>query len=205
MANANVTVMARQSLVGYNYSLLGNWPLEPIRPNPDYFTTVLFQRLFGDIVLDTSAVPSVPGPPATNVTEGGDRARAFAFCAKLPPKSRAGAGASAGASAGAISVAMINFDPAETARFTFDRALGPHRDYVLAPGGNPLVASAPWSSRDMLLNGEKLELSGPNWELPPALTGKGRANNGSVVLPPLHVAFAVFPSAGARDCQVSPA
>jgi hypothetical protein len=26
MANAGVTVMARQSLVGYNYSLLGNWP-----------------------------------------------------------------------------------------------------------------------------------------------------------------------------------
>jgi hypothetical protein len=31
MANANVSVMARQSLVGYNYSLLGNWPVEPIR------------------------------------------------------------------------------------------------------------------------------------------------------------------------------
>ena len=27
------------------------------------------------------AVPSAPGPPATNITEGGDRARAFAFCA----------------------------------------------------------------------------------------------------------------------------
>ena len=34
MANANVSVMARQSLVGYNYSLLGNWPVEPIAPNP---------------------------------------------------------------------------------------------------------------------------------------------------------------------------
>ena len=28
LANHNVSVMARQSLVGYNYSLLGNWPVE---------------------------------------------------------------------------------------------------------------------------------------------------------------------------------
>jgi hypothetical protein len=88
MANINVSVMARQSLVGYNYSLLGNWPVEPIRPNPDYFTTVLFQRLFGNSVLATTATPSAPGPPATNITEGGDRARAFAFCASESVKVR---------------------------------------------------------------------------------------------------------------------
>ena len=75
MANANVTVMARQSLIGYNYSLLGNWPVEPIEPNPDYFTTVLFKRLFGDRVLATAATATPAGPPATNITEGGDRAR----------------------------------------------------------------------------------------------------------------------------------
>ena len=188
MAGANVTVMARQSLVGYNYSLLGNWPLEPIRPNPDYFTAVLFQRLFSDTVLVTSAVPSALGPPATNITEGGDRARAFAFCAS-------------GAASGAIAVAMINFDPTAIATFIFDSKLGSHRDYVLAPGGNPLDASAPWSSREMLLNGEKLEMSGPAWHLPAALTGAGRKNDGGVVLPALHVAFAIFPAAGASDCK----
>ena len=105
-----------------------------------------------------------------------------------------------GKGAGAVAVAMINFDPAESATFTFDGALGPHRDYVLAPGGRPLVPSARWSSREMLLNGELLEMRAPGWELPPALTGAGRANAGGVVLPPLHVAFAVFPSAGAPDC-----
>jgi len=96
---------------------------------------------------------------------------------------------------------MINFDPNCTATFTFDNKLGSHRDYVLAPGANPLVASAPWSSREMLLNGEKLVMSGPAWQLPAALTGDGRKNSGGVVLPPLHVAFAVFPAAGASDCK----
>ena len=169
MANANVSVMARQSLVGYNYSLLGNWPLEPIAPNPDYFTTVLFRRLFGNIVLSTTAVPSAAGPPATNITEGGDRARAFAFCASDSLRT------ADGANAGAVSVAMINFDPEEPATFRFDRKLGIHHDYVLAPGPDPLVASAPWSSRKILLNGELLKMSTPGWELPAAMTVSSQA------------------------------
>ena len=89
----------------------------------------------------------------------------------------------------------------QAATFTFDSKLGPHHDYVLAPGANPLVATAPWSSREMLLNGEKLEMSGPAWELPTALTGEGLQSRGGVVLPPLHVGFAVFPTAGAPDCK----
>ena len=197
MANANVSVMARQSLVGYNYSLLGNWPTEPIRPNPDYFTTVLFKRLFGDVVLATTATPSAPGPPATNITEGGDRARAFAFCAseslRVPQMHRK--------KSGAVSVAMVNFDPQEPATFTFDLQLGSHQDYVLAPGRNPLVASAPWSSREILLNGKLLEMNAPTWDLPAAVTGPGQTNSDGVVLPPLHVGFAVFPAARAPDCM----
>jgi heparanase 1 len=197
MANANVSVMARQSLVGYNYSLLGNWPTEPIQPNPDYFTTVLFKRLFGDVVLATTATPSSTGPPATNVTEGGDRARAFAFCAS----ESMGVPLMRGKNGGAVSVAMVNFDPKERATFKFDQQLGSHQDYVLAPGGKPLVASAPWSSRQMLLNGKLLEMNAPTWELPAAITGQGETNSGGVVLPPLHVGFAVFPAAGAPDCM----
>lgn len=186
LANANVTVMARQSLVGYNYSLLGNWPVEPIKPNPDYYTTVLFRRLFGDTVLATTATPSAPGPAPTNATGGGDRARAFAFCAS-------GGG-------GAIAVSMVNFDPDEPATFTFDKVLGAHREYLLAPGADP-VASAAWSSREMLLNGELLKL-GPDGALPPGLAGGGKGGDGgSVVMPPLHVGFAVFPYAGVADCK----
>ena len=187
MANGNVTVMARQSLVGYNYSLLGNWPVEPIKPNPDYYTTVLFRRLFGDTVLATTAKPSEPGPAPTNATGGGDRARAFAFCAS-------GGG-------GAVAVSLINFDADEPARFTFDHALGAHREYLLAPGGDPIVGSAPWSSREMVLNGELLQI-GPDGALPDSLMGNGKPGKGSMfTLPPLHVGFAVFPLAQVADCK----
>jgi hypothetical protein len=96
---------------------------------------------------------------------------------------------------------MVNFDPEEPATFTFDQQLGSHQDYLLAPGADPVVASAPWSSREMLLNGEALTMSGPDWKLPTAVTGEGKQNKGGVVLPPLHVGFAVFPAAGALDCM----
>jgi hypothetical protein len=96
---------------------------------------------------------------------------------------------------------MINFDPDEPATFTFDKGLGAHQDYLLAPGADPLVASAPWSSREMMLTGEVLKMSGPDWKLPAAMTGQGKQNTGGVVLPPLHVGFAVFPLAGAPGCQ----
>ena len=192
MANANVTVMARQSLVGYNYSLLGNWPVEPIKPNPDYWTTILFRRLFGDTVLATTAVVSSPGPPPTNATGGGDRARAFAFCAS----------AADGHAKGAIAIALVNFDPDASATFTFDKeALGAHREYLLAPGADPVVASVAWSSREMLLNGELLKL-GADGALPAEVTGDGKGGEGSVVLEPLRVGFAVFPDAGVADCLV---
>jgi hypothetical protein len=96
---------------------------------------------------------------------------------------------------------MVNFDPDEAATFTFDKQLGVHHDYLLAPGAHPLVASAAWSSREMLLNGEMLEMSGPAWELPKGAAGAGVQNKGGVVLPPLTVGFAVFPAAGALDCK----
>ena len=122
-------------------------------------------------------------------------ARAFAFCASESLRTAYGAGA------GAVSVAMINFDPKQPATFTFDQQLGLHQDYVLAPGAKPLVASAPWSSREMLLNGELLEMSAPGWKLPAAMTGEGKQNAGGTILPPLHVGFAVFPKAGVPACK----
>ena len=187
MANANVTVMARQSLVGYNYSLLGNWPVEPIKPNPDYYTTVLFRRLFGDIVLATTAMPSKPGPAPSNATGGGERARAFAFCARSGD--------------GAVAVSMVNFDAYEPAGFVFDQSLGAHREYLLSPGGNPVVAGVPWSSREIALNGELLKIS-PDGDLPASLMGPGKLGKGSrFTLPSLHVGFAVFPDAQIVDCK----
>jgi len=188
MANANVSVMARQSLVGYNYSLLGNWPVEPIKPNPDYFTTVLFRRLFGNTVLATAA-DAAPWPPSAAPAAGGERARAFAFCAAEK--------------SGGVAVAMVNFDAKSPADFAFDAALGRQREYLLSPGAAPVVAGAAWSSRHMLLNGKPLEMQGPAWKLPPALaTGQGKAGAvaGQVTLSPLSVGFAIFPDAKAAAC-----
>lgn len=145
-------------------------------------------------MLGTVFTPSAPGPPATNITEGGDRARAFAFCASDLVRKRYG-------TQGAVSIAMVNFDPTELVKFVFDRELGVHHDYLLAPGEKPLVASAPWSSRQMVLNGEALKMSGPEWKLPAAVTGDGRQNEGDIMVPPLQVAFAVFPAAAAPNCK----
>ena len=44
---------------------------------------------------------------------------------------------------------------------------------------------------------------GTAWELPAAITGEGvlRPAARGVVLPPLHVGFAVFPQAGVAGCK----
>ena len=46
MARRGVPMMARQTLVGYAYALLGDLSAN-ISPKPDYFTTLLFKRLAG--------------------------------------------------------------------------------------------------------------------------------------------------------------
>ena len=53
----------------------------------------------------------------------------------------------------------------------------------------------------MLLNGEVLDMSGPAWRLPAAVTGDGEINDGVIVLPPLHIGFAVFPAANELGCS----
>ena len=64
-------------------------------------------------------------PAPTNNTGGGDRARAFAFCAGSDTPGRSGLqGQRDGEGDGGVSVAMVNFDPHEAATFRFDAALG---------------------------------------------------------------------------------
>ena len=66
-----------------------------------------------------------PAPAPTNNTGGGDRARAFAFCAGSDTPGRSGLqGQRDGEGDGGVSVAMVNFDPHEAATFRFDAALG---------------------------------------------------------------------------------
>eukprot|EP01052_Picozoa_sp_SAG31_P010484 SAG31_NODE_575_length_13961_cov_41.577550_6_plen_398_part_00 len=227
MANNNVSVMARQSLVGYNYSLLGNWPVEQIAPNPvcqilnlctdfisnrwceqdparththsfplsctpcvrrlqDYFTTILFKRLFGNQVLGTTA--SASALLANRSLKSGDRARAYAFCAK----------------SGGVAVALINFDSTEAAtfRFTPTSKLGSERrDYLLSPGAQRVVESFKWSAREILLNGIPLRMA-PDGALPDAVVGHGKVGKSeTVTLGPLEVGFVMFPAAAEPTCQ----
>ena len=98
-----------QSLIGFNYSLLGNFPAEPIKAAPDYFTTVLFQKLTGDRVLRATVEGAAP-----NAT-----LRTYGFCAP---------------SGGGVVVLSVNLSPTEPAKLVLDPSLGPPSDYVLSPG-----------------------------------------------------------------------
>jgi len=216
MAALGSPVMARQSLVGYNYSLLGNWPLEQISPNPDFFTTVLFRRLVGSAVISTTITP----PPLTATAAAdtavtamladiaadrgssgsddlpGDRARAFAFC--TCKGSGCGNGDGNAAPDGAITLAFVNFGsvPAE---FVVDLP-GARLDYILTPGGHGAAGPYPFTSREIALNGRLLHMS-PDDALP-AMPAAPPAPPGSAFsLPPLTVGFAVFPVAGHPACM----
>lgn len=172
------TMMARQSLIGYNYSLLGSWPEEPIAPNPAYFTTILFQQLVGSTYLAAQVVlegkstePSVGQP-----------LRAYAYC------SRAGKGS--------VVVTLINFQAHDTATVTMN-GLGPSGElYALrpvTPDSNPY----PFTSRVMSLNGKTLEVDRegrlPAMDPVPCST--------KLTLPPLTVTMTVWPQANLEICE----
>ena len=95
---------------------------------------------------------------------------------------------------------MINFDPRVSATFKFEQGLGLHHDYILRPGADPVVRGASWSSRLMMLNGKVMAMESPDWHLPAEILGGGVQNKGVVMLPPLTVAFAVFPHAQMSAC-----
>lgn len=169
MASRGTQLMARQSLIGFNYSLLGNFPAEPIKAAPDYFTTVLFRKLTGHRVLRASVESGAPGSTL----------RTYGFCAP----------------AGGVVVLSINLSPTVVAEVEFEPALGPPSDFVLSPGwasGSSDSATMKATSDVIELNGVPLAV-GPKGELPEfaAKTGRGAA---ALVLQPLTFAFTSFPS-----------
>ena len=110
MANRGTILMARQSLIGFNYSLLGNFPAEPIKPAPDYFTTVLFKQ--------------VVGASALNVTvhsQDSDKLSVYAFCSQKYE--------------GGVTILAINFDSTQRADLRLPGLQGYHRDYLVSNCG----------------------------------------------------------------------
>ena len=220
MAERGLPVMVRQSLIGYNYSLLGNWPVEPIHPNPDYFTTLLFQRLTATKVLKIDMTPFSSSSSFSSFTsfsshhdddeyyragaemDGGKRkdlqgqnARAYAFCAR-----------DQSAGPGGVAVAFINFQTNASAVFSFAGPLAGKRiEYVLTPATAAATAdddtvSYPFTSRVMALNGVALRMKGPDGTVLPEMEGHAAASGTSLQILPLSVAFAVFPDAKHIAC-----
>ena len=77
-----------------------------------------------------------------------------------------------------------------------------HREYILSPGGAPVVPGVAWSSREVLLNGEALSM-GAGGALPPAVLGPGRVGQtvGAATLGALSVGFVIIDEAAHSDCK----
>lgn len=214
LAAQGLPVMARQSLIGYNYSLLGNFPTDPIYPAPDYYTTVLFNKLVA-----TTYLPTLSPVSKRSVS-------LHAYCARNVP--------------GGIVVVVANFDGSEatTIRVNLtasaknpgtanvvrhDYALAPHSDSVHpSDAGTAGEVTHPrrgeedgfwfgeskrsvrnstsyplYTSRVVMLNGAVLSVS-PQGGLP---TFSPVATTGNVVtVPPQTILFAVFPDVQAEAC-----
>eukprot|EP00041_Stephanoeca_diplocostata_P029210 m.856721 g.856721 ORF g.856721 m.856721 type:complete len:551 (-) comp23516_c0_seq1:2439-4091(-) len=204
LASQGLPLMARQSLIGYNYSLLGNFPSDPIYPAPDYFTTVLFNRLVGALYLPTFSASAHP------------TASIHAYCAR-------------GTQAGIV-VVVANFDATHAVTFhvnitanTPDRATITRNDYVLAPrmepphldntndgntaharkvesgvlGRTASPAYPAYTSRVIALNGAVLRVSrqGSLPVLAPKVT-----TGSTVTVPPQNILFSVFPDVHVDVC-----
>ena len=108
-AARGLTFHARQSLIGFDYPLLD----AALRPNPDYFLTVLFRQLVGTTALEVASTAAKD-------------ARVFAFCADEGP---------------GVVLLAVSLDASE-AIFVDVRGLSGRRfDYVLAPDETGLAST----------------------------------------------------------------
>ena len=202
-----------QTLVGYNYSLLGNWPQEPtFEPRPDYcqshevdiyrpaqplsFTAPTLDTLPPSPVSDTTLLfRKLVGPRVLPVSLDmadagwrsdlkGARARAFAYCHSSSP--------------GDVTLTLLNFDNTTHADVQLSNAGSGRLDYLLTPVAPP-SAEYPWTSRHIALNGVALNVTAAG-DLPP-LQGRPAKVDAKLTLPPLTVAFVVLQGLDAPACR----
>jgi len=165
-------------LIGFNYSLLGNFPAEPIFAAPDYFVTILFKRLMGNAVLQVGLQSTEPSS-----------LRVYAFCSSQYD--------------GGVAVALVNFDEHRNSSASLSLP-GRWEEYLLSPawfGDDDAPARSKATSRHVQLNGRLLKL-GSNGELPD-FSAVRHPSAASLTVPPLQLAFAVFPEAKASACSKS--
>jgi len=159
-AKFNTASYCRQSLIGGNYGLLN---ATTFLPNPDYYSALLWHRLMGTRVLDTTS-------------EGSENVRAYAHCAK---------------NAKGVTLLLINYSNntrAYVRAFAGLRNSTQKRtrfEYHLTAKDGDL------HSQTVLLNGMILNVTAAG-EIPyfPALRYRARRR---ISLAPLSIAFAHFP------------
>jgi len=218
-AAANHSGFLRQDLCGASYGLVegcatrGRWeeynldtstsrtPPGTCSPNPDWWGALLFRRLMGPAVMKVEAIDS-------------DTLRAWGHCT---PESEAGYGTNPGSS-GDLTVLLLNLRNATqtvslqgTTRAAVEvssrNQLASRRtDYVLTPGSSSPYVRSPaelLSSNIVELNGQPLEMGGPDSDVVPPVSGVERhgsaAQLGTVERPPLAVAFVVLHEAASCE------
>ena len=168
----------RQTLVGGHYSLLDYFSYEP---NPDYYNLLLWSRLMGSNVLETSSSNS-------------GILRAYAHCTRERP--------------GAVTLLLINLSNSSSVTIAELNikpignvlSFGNREEYILSS------AAAVWSSdeleilqsKQMLLNGNLLKVD--NFIIP-TLNPRVVSNApNSIAMNLLTYGYFVFPDAGAQIC-----
>ena len=182
-ARTGNTAVLRQTFGHSSYAVVGSDNL----PNPDYWTSLLWQRLIGTRVL------SVAGD-----TEPGRKVRVYAFCSSSD-SSNSGDGGGGGGSGG-ITLVVLNTGAAETAI-----------EVTGAPGLNSSVANSREAylltsypnqlfSRDVFLNGEPLKLVDEARAILPNIEPRVLAKGDTLMVPGYSYGFVVFPQAAISAC-----
>jgi heparanase 1 len=161
MARAGERVVVRQTLSGSEYGLIDDGTL---RPNPDYYNSLLWKQLMGDTVLRVTH------------DERNPRLRLYAHCTH--------------GAADSVTLLAINTDPHGAARVRLP---------ALAPRAREYSLTAPrLDSRDLWLNGERLELQ---HGAPPELRGRTlELDGGTFELAPASYSFVVLEGLDAPAC-----
>ncbi|XP_063876599.1 heparanase-like [Scylla paramamosain] len=165
-AAGGVDVVARQTLYESCYALLD----PDLKPNPDYWLSLLYKRLVGRRVLRIHMV----APPPT--------LRLYAHCLSHHANDTEGGVVILGMNLGSISVSV---------RLQDEVAASPVMQYLLQPSGGDLQA------RQVLLNGDELHL-GPDGKLPPL--PPTMLTPGPFSVPPASLGFWALPRARAPAC-----
>jgi len=168
-----------------------------LSPHPDYFTTLLWKKLMGGAVLNSSFELGGSSENGTFV--------AHAWCSA----------SGSGGGGGGVTLAYVNTAGSSLTVNSIGGAAGgsypltPRREYFLTgtSATGPLAAETALTGYSIYLNGALLSVAADG-SLPDTLKsprGRLQAQAKALELPPLSYGFVVFPQAGAAACIVASA